>query len=74
MKENKEILITIGNNLKNAYFHEESFIYMKSNERIQDYVDYLLNKRRILSVIGSGDQIINMLISSPEYIDCFDIS
>lgn len=47
---------------------------MKSNERIQDYVDYLLNKKRILSVIGSGDQIINMLISSPEHIDCFDIS
>lgn len=69
-----KIVDNYGNNLKNAYFHEESFIYMKSNERIQDYVDYLLNKRRILSVIGSGDQIINMLISSPEHIDCFDIS
>ena len=69
-----KIVDNYGNNLKNAYFHEESFIYMKSNERIQDYVDYLLNKKRILSVIGSGDQIINMLISSPEHIDCFDIS
>lgn len=69
-----KIVDNYGNNLKNAYFHEESFIYMKSNERIQDYVDYLLNKRRILSVIGSGDQIINMLISYPEHIDCFDIS
>lgn len=63
-----------GNNLKNTYFHEESFIYMKSNERIQDYIDYLLFKKRILSVIGPGDQIINIAITSPKRIDCFDIS
>lgn len=69
-----KIVDNYGNNLKNAYFHQESFIYMKSNERIQDYIAYLLNKRRILSVIGSGDQIINMLTSSPEHVDCFDIS
>ena len=33
-----------------------------------------MNKKNILSVIGSGDQIINSLITKPECIDCFDIS
>lgn len=63
-----------GNNIKKEFFHEESFIYMKTNEMIQEYVQYLLHKKNILSVIGSGDQIINSLITKPEYIDCFDIS
>ena len=63
-----------GNNIKKDFFHEESFIYMKTNEMIQEYVQYLLHKKNILSVIGSGDQIINSLITKPEYIDCFDIS
>ena len=51
-----------GNNIKKDFFHEESFIYMKTNEMIQEYVQYLLHKKNILSVIGSGDQIINSLI------------
>lgn len=69
-----KIIDNSTSNIKNAYFHEESFIYMKTNERIQDYINYLLNKRHILSVIGSGDQILNTAITSPQVIDCFDIS
>ena len=69
-----KIIDNSTSNIKNAYFHEESFIYMKTNERIQDYINYLLNKRHILSVIGSGDQILNTAITTPQVIDCFDIS
>ena len=69
-----KIIDNSTSNIKNAYFHEESFIYMKTNERIQDYINYLLNKKHILSVIGSGDQILNTAITSPQVIDCFDIS
>lgn len=69
-----EILNNNGSNIKKEFFHKESFVYMKTNEMIQEYVQYILNKKNILSVIGSGDQIINSLITKPEYIDCFDIS
>lgn len=55
-------------------FHNESFIYVKTNERLQDFVEYIQNKERILSVIASGDQIINSLLTSPKEVDCFDIS
>ena len=59
---------------KDTTFNEQSFIYKKTNERLQDIIDILLNKDKILCVIGSGDQILNSLISTPSIIDAFDIS
>lgn len=55
-------------------FHNTSAVYKKSNERIQDYQDYFINKNKVLSVIGSGDQILNMVLEGVKEIDSFDIS
>lgn len=61
-------------NYKNTMFHDESAIYIKSNERIKDYEKYLQNKKNALSVIASSDQIISMISGGTKNIDCFDIS
>ena len=45
-----------------------------ANEDVSIYKDYLKNSRRILSVISSGDQIIESITSEKKIIDCFDIS
>lgn len=55
-------------------FHSESFIYKKTNEKLNEFIDLLLNKDKVLSVIGSGDQILNTLLTKPSKIDVFDIS
>ncbi len=57
-----------------SLFSNTSQIYIKSNERINDYINYLKNKRDVLSVIASGDQIINMILNGSKNIDAFDIS
>ena len=44
------------NNLKNVLFHNELPIYIKSNERIQDYRKYLQNKK-IISLNKSDNAI-----------------
>ena len=59
---------------KKYTFDEHSFIYKKTNERLQDIPDILENKKKILCVIGSGDQILNILLTKPEKVDAFDIS
>ena len=59
---------------KKSAFDTYSFIYKKTNERLQDITDILENKKKVLSVIGSGDQILNVLLSNPEKVDAFDIS
>ena len=59
---------------KYSTFHQESFIYKKTNEKLYEFFDLLLNKDKILSVIGSGDQILNSMLTNPSKIDAFDIS
>lgn len=55
-------------------FHSESFIYKKTNEKLNEFIDLLLNKDKVLSVVGSGDQILNTLLTKPSKVDAFDIS
>lgn len=55
-------------------FHKASRIYKASNERIQDYCSYFSDKEKILSVIGSGDQVLNYIYDDAKEIDVFDIS
>lgn len=55
-------------------FHNTSAIYKISNERIQDYHRFLTNKKRMLSVISSGDQILCGILEGTKEIDAFDIS
>ena len=55
-------------------FHSTSCIYIKSNELINGYQKYLVNREKILSVIASGDQILNCILGGSKVIDAFDIS
>lgn len=59
---------------KDYPFDQTSFVYKKTNERLQDIPDILENKKRVLCVIGSGDQLLNILLSKPDKVDAFDIS
>ena len=69
----KIVGLTYSNN-KDTLFHNESSIYVKSNEKIIEYLKYLYNRRDVLSVISSSDQIINMILGGSINIDAFDIS
>ena len=70
--ESLKIIDNTASNINgNSTFHSSSFIY---NEDVSIYKDYLKNSRRILSVISSGDQIIESITSEKKIIDCFDIS
>ncbi len=55
-------------------FHNTSAIYRISNERIEEYHKFLTNKKRMLSVIASGDQILCGILEGTKEIDAFDIS
>lgn len=55
-------------------FIETSSIYRFTNENITAYFQHLHRKELILSVIGSGNQILNSILAGTRNIDCFDIS
>lgn len=59
---------------KEKIFIETSSIYRFTNENITAYFHHLQNKKTILSVIGSGNQILNSLLAGTRHFDCFDIS
>ena len=61
-------------NLKEDAFHNTSIIYKSTNERPINYQHHLKGKNNILSVIASGDQIINAILENPTCITGFDIS
>ncbi len=58
----------------NSMFHNTSAIYKVSNECIPLYHKYLVDKKKMLSVIASGDQILNAILEGTVNIDAFDIS
>ena len=53
---------------------ETSSIYRFSNENISSYFHHLQNKEKVLTVIGSGGQILNGILAGTRDFDCFDIS
>lgn len=55
-------------------FINTSSIYRFTNEDITSYFHHLENKENILSVIGSGNQILNSILAGTKNIDSFDIS
>lgn len=63
----------INISLKSAFF-ENSGIYRFTNEDITSYYHHLQNKEKVLTVIGSGGQIINGILAGTRNFDCFDIS
>lgn len=55
-------------------FSNRSFIYTFTNECIKDYLNFFdLKDKKILTVTGSGDHILNMLLAVNN-IDTFDIN
>lgn len=55
-------------------FSNRSFIYTFTNECIKDYLNFFeLKSKEILTVTGSGDHILNMLLDV-DSIDTFDIN
>ena len=70
----QQIISLKETNLKDQMFHTHSPIYVKSNERIEAYTNYFKDKENVLTVIASGDQILNMIYNDTKQIDAFDIS
>lgn len=60
-------------NINSDVYHENSFAYLSTNEKIKLYQDFFKNRKHSLSIISSGDQILNLCLESNN-IDCFDIS
>lgn len=62
-----------GSNFGSAY-HDVSAVHKFTNENINSYLGYLENKKRVLAVTASGDQILTNILLGSEKIDSFDIS
>lgn len=69
-------VITSSLEKNNRSFDSNSGIYLFSNEDMSDnvYRRNLQDKKNLLSVIGSGDQVINSILFGSEKITAFDIS
>lgn len=61
-------------NLQGQPYHSSSFIYRKTNEKINEYQAYLQERKKIASVIASGNQILNSVYEGTSDITAFDIS
>ena len=61
-------------NFGDETFARVSAVYRFTNEDIAAYKKHLEDKKRILSVIGGGQQILNSILLGSREIDCFDIS
>lgn len=66
-------IISRGSNAKKI-FHDSSFMYMTTNEKINLYQHLLKDRNNVLSIIGSGDQVLNTILEGSNNIDAFDIS
>lgn len=71
-----QIIEKTSNENSNKSFDSNSGIYLFSNENMSDnvYRKYLIGKKDLLSVIGSGDQVINSILFGSTKITAFDIS
>ena len=74
IKTAQKIVTNPFSNCKDDVFHRTSFIYRGSNERTEKFVDLFENKKDILTVISSSDQLLNAILMGAINIDAFDIS
>lgn len=70
----KAIEIIASSKKKFIGFNTDTFIYRFTNESIELYKNYLMNRKKVLSVTASGDQILNSILFGSKEIDSFDIS
>ena len=68
------VSIAESNILPGVPYHNYSEIYLTSNEAMSAIQEYLNDRKKILSVIASGDQILNCILGGTKYVDAFDIS
>lgn len=74
-KAQKIVGINNSSNLvSNTPYHENSFIYRTTNEQIDKYQRYLKNRENVLSIIASGNQILDTIYEENKNITGFDIS
>lgn len=74
IKAQKIVGNSSSNLVTNTPYHENSFIYRTTNEQINKYQTYLKNRENILSIISSGNQILNTIYEGNKNITGFDIS
>ena len=72
----QKIICNNYNNKENTRYNENSIIYRGTNEWIASntYIDLIKNRKKILSIIGSGDQILNSILVGSSNITGYDIS
>lgn len=58
----------------NDIYHNTSFIYKFTNEKVNEYQKYLEGKEKVFSITASGDQILNSILEGTKEIDTCDIS
>ena len=74
IKVAQKIVSHSKSNVSEKPYHSNSFIYRTTNEEISKYQCLLENKDSILSVIASGNQILNNIFAGGKNITGFDIS
>lgn len=74
IKMAQEIVSRKRKNVTSSPYHNSSFIYRTTNEEISKY-QFLLNGRdKVLSVIASGNQILDSIFAGSNDVTGFDIS
>lgn len=74
IKMAQEIVSRKKKNVTSSPYHNSSFIYRTTNEEISKY-QFLLNGRdKVLSVIASGNQILDSIFADSNDVTGFDIS
>ena len=60
---------------KSRRFQKEAFIYKFTNERLSSYLPLFdLENKDVMTVVGSGDHCLNILLRDVNSLDCFDIN
>ena len=69
-------IVTDNNRWEARGYNLSSGIYRGTNEMIssKEYTSFITNRERILSVIASGDQILNSILLGSNDVEAFDIS
>lgn len=70
----QKILCNSVSNITKDAFHSSSFIYRTTNEDNSIYQSLFSGKKSLMSIIGSGDQVLNAILAGINDIDCCDIS
>lgn len=75
-----EVINEVHHILENNYSLSENFgkyskIYMMTTENIKGYLEhYNLKSKQVLTVAGSGDQMLNSYLMGAENVTCFDVN